>query len=128
VERSTDELQRSLLISRLFLDIARAFRGVDWPNENYGMHAADGMLVAAVFIGETEGRPMNASKLAEFVGVPRPTVIRRMAELARNGRVVKDGTVWRYAGPRDIEGTRRATAAAVKAIIRTAEQLSRLDT
>ncbi|WP_223855288.1 helix-turn-helix domain-containing protein [Ralstonia solanacearum] len=57
----------------------------------FGARAADLLILIGVMIGEAEGRPLGAFKLAELVGVPRPTVIRRLARMARAGLVQRDG-------------------------------------
>jgi DNA-binding transcriptional ArsR family regulator len=43
----------------------------------------------------SNSREMNASKLADYVGVPRSTVQRRLEELEQLGRVERRGTTWR---------------------------------
>jgi hypothetical protein len=49
---------------------------------HFGADASDTLLCAAVYLGMFENRLMNASKLADYVGVPRST----MARGARTGR------------------------------------------
>ncbi len=45
---------------------------------------AMGVLVGcAVCIGHTEDRPMSATKISHFLGVPRTTVIRKLERLIR---------------------------------------------
>jgi hypothetical protein len=52
---------------------------------HFGADASDTLLCAAVYLGMFENRLMNASKLADYVGVPRSTV--DLEELKRVGRV-----------------------------------------
>ena len=73
------------------LDAARLFSQVAFPGEPFGSRADDLILFAALFVGQTEGRPMNHSKLATYAGLPRPTVIRKIAALMERGAVVKIG-------------------------------------
>ena len=49
---------------------------------HFGADASDTLLCAAVYLGMFENRQMNASKLADYVGVPRSTM-----DLERVGRV-----------------------------------------
>jgi predicted transcriptional regulator len=47
---------------------------------------------AAVVIGQAESRPMTAHKIAQYVGAPRTTVIRRLDNLVALGAIVRRGT------------------------------------
>ena len=40
----------------------------------FGADASDTLLCAAVYLGMFENRQVNASKLADYVGVPRSTM------------------------------------------------------
>jgi hypothetical protein len=51
---------------------------------------ADIILVCAVMIGHADGRPMTSAKLAEYVGMARPTAIRRLQELMASGVISQD--------------------------------------
>ncbi len=57
--------------------------------ERFGADALDTFLCAAVYLGTFENRQMNASKLADYVGVPRSTM--DLEELERVGRVERSG-------------------------------------
>ncbi|NVH69332.1 helix-turn-helix transcriptional regulator [Burkholderia pseudomallei] len=57
----------------------------------FASRAGDVLLLVGVAIGDLEARPMTAFKLAQYIGMPRPTVIRRLARMARAGLVVRDG-------------------------------------
>lgn len=73
----------------------------------FASHAGDVLLLIGVAIGDLEAKPLTAYKLADYVGMPRGTVLRRLAMLRRAGLVDKDGR--RYTLTR--EGRRRATKA-----------------
>ncbi|EHP42310.1 hypothetical protein OR16_15314 [Cupriavidus basilensis OR16] len=75
----------------------------------FASHAGDVLLVCAVAVGDLEGKPMTAWKLAAYVGMPRPTIVRRLARMARAGLVARDGR-GRYS--LTTEGRRRAARAA----------------
>jgi hypothetical protein len=57
---------------------------------HFGADASDTLPCAAVYLGMFENRLMNASKLADYVGVPRSTM--DLEELERVGRVKRRGT------------------------------------
>lgn len=73
------------LVARALLDALRAFGAAYLGHKRFGARADELVLLAAVFVGQAEGRPMNASKLADYAGMPRPTVIRKLQALARRG-------------------------------------------
>ncbi|WP_144061890.1 helix-turn-helix domain-containing protein [Ralstonia pseudosolanacearum] len=74
----------------------------------FASRAGDVLLLVGVVIGDLEHRPMTAYKLAQYIGMPRPTVIRRLARMARDGLVRRDGR-GRYS--LTDEGRRRAAMA-----------------
>ncbi|WP_134497424.1 helix-turn-helix domain-containing protein [Microvirga pakistanensis] len=43
------------------------------------------LIIGAVAMGQIEGKPFRASKLAEYVGMPRPTLLRRLSNLIEEG-------------------------------------------
>ncbi len=57
----------------------------------FASHVDDVLLLVGVAIGDLEAKPMTALKLAAYVGMPRGTVIRRLARMARAGLVARDG-------------------------------------
>lgn len=73
----------------------------------FASHAGDVLLLIGVAIGDLEAKPMTAYKLADYVGMPRGTVLRRLAMLRRAGLVDKDGRRYTLTG----EGRRRAARA-----------------
>jgi hypothetical protein len=57
---------------------------------HFGADPSDILLCAAVYLGMFENRLMNASKLADHVGVPRSSM--DLEELKRVGRAERKGT------------------------------------
>jgi predicted transcriptional regulator len=49
------------------------------------------LLFMAVALGHAEGKPMGASKLAQYLHTPRTTVLRKLDRLMELGLVVKQG-------------------------------------
>lgn len=56
-------------------------------DDKFGASSGDVVLCCAIFTGQAEGRPMTPGKLAEYIGMPRPTVIRRIKVLEKRGLV-----------------------------------------
>jgi hypothetical protein len=73
-----------LVQARFLMDLVRLIvppRGLREP------HFEQTVILAAVALGELEGRPFQTSKLAEFLGVPRPTLVRRLRGMAEEGLI-----------------------------------------
>jgi hypothetical protein len=70
-------------VAHLVVDLVRIAYDAIYP-ERRGALAADFDIVlvaCAIVIGHTEGRPMTASKIAHYLGMPRTTVLRRLDAL-----------------------------------------------
>lgn len=127
--KSMPEAERRLIVARLMLELFRQ-TGPIIGRDEFGPHCTDMLLMAAVYIGQAEGKPMNASKLAIYSGIPRPTVVRRLAALQSEGLVIRhDGSRFslvsaKFATPQ----ARAAFSAQRRAIHLSAAALSKLDT
>lgn len=78
------------VVARLLLDIFQTTVGGMELAGSPDPSCTDIILFCAVMIGHAEGRPMTAAKLAEYVGMARPTAIRRLQELMAVGVVDQD--------------------------------------
>lgn len=85
------DARRRLLVARLAMELMRAWVCVLLDDDMTASASADLMLVAALFVGQAEGRPMNPTKAAQYAGLPRPTAARRIANLQRRGIIVRLG-------------------------------------
>lgn len=81
------EHDHRLQVMRATLDVMRALHGGHLAGDRFGTDAPDTLLLLAVMVGQLEGRPMPAAKLADYAGQARPTVIRRLREMAAAGIV-----------------------------------------
>ncbi|MCW0101048.1 helix-turn-helix domain-containing protein [Burkholderia pseudomallei] len=91
------------------LDDMRALSWMLLRERRFASNAPDVLLICAVAIGDLEAKPLTAYKLADFIGMPRPTVIRRLAAMARSGLMERDSRRRYVLTP---EGRRRAAKAA----------------
>jgi len=80
--------QPGYVIAKLLLEMTKTAATVFLHSENHASEADDVMLCAAVYIGQCEGRPMTSGKLADYIGMPRPTVARKLDELKHRGLVL----------------------------------------
>jgi CRP-like cAMP-binding protein len=89
----------------------------------FGKKAADHSLLligSAIMVGHAEDRPMNATKIAHYVGLPRSTVIRKLNEFLRSGVITRRGNVYLLSEERAQNQTKYVTEA--MRIFHTAEK------
>jgi hypothetical protein len=79
------------LEQRPAIELTRKMSRIHAPHVEgrFGADASDTLLCAAVYVDMFENRQINASKLADDVGVPRSTM--DLDELERVGRVERGG-------------------------------------
>ncbi|MCC8968188.1 helix-turn-helix domain-containing protein [Bradyrhizobium sp. Pear76] len=84
-------------LAHLWLDLTRQLHKTVAPDlqAQFGSRASLMLIATAVYLGTLEERPMTATKLADYVGMPRATVIRRLRSLCRRGAVEKAGHHYR---------------------------------
>jgi hypothetical protein len=78
-----------LVISRAIVDLMRVSFGYRDQHAAFASNADEVLVAYAVLIGTLEGRPLNASKLAQMIGLPRSTTLRRLEDLEGLGVVHK---------------------------------------
>lgn len=78
-------------LAKLYLEITREFVGLYLSEKYFGMYAPELIVITGILIGQTENRPMSVTKLAEYVGIPRPTVYRKLRQLELRGIVTVEG-------------------------------------
>lgn len=92
--------------------------------------ALDVLLIAGIYIGLADRRPMTAGKLAAYLGMPRATATRHLQEMMRIGIIEQDAQHrWKLTGrPEHHEILSRAVIANTQHILRAAASLSKMDT
>lgn len=124
----TKETQASVT-ARLFLTIARAVGCGLLKAEKFGSCGDELILTAAIYVGQVEGKPMTASKLADYSGIPRPTVVRKLKHLQRRGIVHMNGDRSAALSLTSIndESFKEAIGAAAMRIRHASAELSKMD-
>lgn len=122
-------LKERLVMSRLMLKLVQVVAFSYVGSALFGSEAGDVLLLVAIFVGQAERRPMTAAKLAEYVGIPRPTVVRRLRALQEAGLIHLDAS-----GAATCDIARLNTAAmddatqqAIRAVHNAAAELSKMD-
>lgn len=72
---------------RLTIDMVRLAYTAYFAGDNFASGSELVLLCMAVGIGQLEGKPMSASKIAQYIGMPRATVMRKLAELQAMGLI-----------------------------------------
>jgi hypothetical protein len=126
----TQRFPQGAVIARLLLNLIETTAGGMMLAGAGDASCTDIILLCAVMIGHADGRPMTASKLAAYVGMPRPTVFRRLQELMSRGIIGHDARKrWRLL---TIDMARRdlidsVVVANAQHVFRAADALSKMD-
>lgn len=120
--------RQRLAITRMAVWVVRAIAKEYLGTDMAGSVADDVLLVIAIFIGQAERRPMTAAKLADYAGMPRATVVRKLRELKARGLVeLTDGHATLPTEKLNAPGLTDAVAQAAREIHRLAANLSKMD-
>lgn len=119
-----------IIVSKLLIDMLRTSVNVFLLEENATSFGDELMICAAIFIGQAEGKPFTAGKIASYIGMPRPTVVRKLQSLLLRGFILSpDNKRWRLALERgDISARVNSNICALsQAVHRAAAELSKVD-
>lgn len=124
---SPSTLPRFYQLARLWIELTRQLHRSVAPDlqEQFGSRANLLLIGIAIYLGTIEGRPLTATKLASYVGMPRASVIRRLGILCRRGAVERKGAIYRTPSKRLERLARNEHAALVRLIRSTNEKLGR---
>ena len=74
------------------IDIMRTVHDAYVPaSEPFGVCLETCFIGLCVAVGDLDGRPFSVAKIAAYVGVPRTTVIRKLAQLESWGFIYREG-------------------------------------
>lgn len=121
--------QHRKIVLKMTIEIVVTFCKAYFDGDKPADRVNDMLIGAAILVGQVEGRPLNASKIAQWVGMARPTVIRRLSWLEQKGVIERKGTVFKMR--HDVvnsDSVVRAGLSARRAISTAYSQLSKLDT
>jgi len=80
------------VLCHLMIDIMRTVHEAYVPaSEPFGVCLETCFIGLCVAVGDLDGRPFSAAKIAAYVGVPRMTVIRKLAQLKSWGLIDREG-------------------------------------
>jgi biotin operon repressor len=90
--RKIKKRPQRMVLCRLVIDLLRTLHGsYAPPGEPFGTRIETFFIAACVAIGDIEGKPFSAAKIAAYMRVPRTTVIRRLNRLRSWGLIDRRG-------------------------------------
>ena len=88
------ELTFAYTMSGMLVDCVRVIHADAYSPKHIGASLEEMFVSFAVHIGTAENRPMSATKIAGFLGVPRSNVLRALAALKKKHVIYSVGTVY----------------------------------
>jgi hypothetical protein len=113
------------------ITILRAFVEINkLPREAFGQHNARDQnalgIQAIIALGHLEGRPLNASNISDYLGIPRTTVIRKLRWLIEEGFIEQKDRTY-YLAPKYMNLPDEVYTKLFDAIHRLSAELSKID-
>lgn len=119
-----------LVLSHHIINVVRVAAEIFFEETLFSSTCGDVIMCAALYVGQFEDRPFTAAKLADFIGMPRPTAIRKLADLRKRGLVtVEDRRYWRIAVEEggNSERIEQSIGRLLAVLNRTNAELSKMD-
>lgn len=126
-----DEVYRKnerLLMARMFIEMGRLFHRAYLARQRYGVMLDVVPIAVSVFVAQLQGRNAHASGIAAMLQMPRNTVQRKLAWLAKQGVMEKHGRY--YSVPLEKINSKSAQAAVddlLNLVRQTAHELSKME-
>jgi DNA-binding transcriptional ArsR family regulator len=123
-------LERGQVVAELVITIVSRVAATFIADGLFASSADVVLILFGLWIGHADGRPMTIGKLAQYIGMPRPTVARKLKEMEASGLVKPIGPgkyVRDLSGPGVREAINSLIEANTKSIHKAAAQLSKLD-
>lgn len=121
--------KQRVIVTRLGIDLLRGGAQNILGEPDFGAALETQVITMAVSLGHLEGRPMTATKVSGFVGIPRTTVLRKLAALVAVGmfqRTSRGAYVFTPAA-QDRQEVRDFMTQAISLIHRASAELSKMD-
>lgn len=88
------ELTFAYTVSSMLVDCIRVIHADAYSQRHIGASLQEMFVSFAVHIGTAEDRPMSATKIAGFLGVPRTNVLRALSALKKKNVIYSVGNVY----------------------------------
>ncbi len=94
MKKKPAELAFAHTMGAMLVDCMRVIHADAYAPKHIGASLEEMFISFAVHIGTAEGRPMSATKIAGFLGVPRTNVLRALVALKEKDIVYSVGNVY----------------------------------
>ena len=84
-------IAQTLIVTNMLVDCMRTAHAAAYSYKHIGASFEDMFVSFAVLIGTAEARPMSATKIAGFLGLPRTNVLRSLAKLEKRKFIYRVG-------------------------------------
>ncbi len=84
-------IAQTLIVSHMLIDCVQTAHSAAFSYKHIGASFEDMLVSFAVLIGTVERRPMSATKLAGYLGIPRTNVLRALAKLQKQKFIYRVG-------------------------------------
>jgi hypothetical protein len=93
VHVGADVMQQRLDLCRWYLALTQTMYEMTFPDHRggFGSNMELMLVLIGVFIGDAEGRPTTATKIAGHCGLSRATVYRRLDQLITMRKITREG-------------------------------------
>ena len=81
-------------VARMLVDCMHAIHADAYAPKHIGAAFEEMFVSFAIHIGTAEDRPMSATKVAGFLGIPRTNVLRALAQLRKKDIIYSVGNVY----------------------------------
>jgi hypothetical protein len=80
-----------LIVAETGLKLYQVFNDIAFPGESLADVQEYAQIMGVVWVGQLHLRPLNVSKVAYAIGMPRTTALRRLEELIAAGHLKRVG-------------------------------------
>jgi hypothetical protein len=89
-----DRVTERSILWRMLVELSRSYHLTHFPGESFEANVGMLLVWMTVGLGHVEGKPMNATKIAETMNMPRATAIRKLKELVQRGILLRMGQIY----------------------------------
>lgn len=75
------------------IELMRSYSQAYFGTDKFALYADEIIIGCSLIIGQSRGRPLSATDISEYIGMPRATVLRKLKSLEVEGMIAtkRDG-------------------------------------
>jgi hypothetical protein len=118
---------QTLAVVRMLLQLTKLIHERYYGEGAYGKDLEAMFIQFAVVVSQAEGAPTTAHKIAQYLGIPRSSVIRKLGELEKRGLIVRGNSHYFIGGRKIGQGDAETfVARLVRVVARTTRDIETL--